>query len=210
MEEQIVNRKNLLESLTCQDAGEFHWLNTSCYVCLAEGGIRITANPRCDYFLDPAGNHVMDTAPYLYLDVTGDFVAQALVTHLFKSTWDAAAIMVRQNESHWAKICFEATDFDTHAVVSVVTNGISDDANGVNYHWPLIWLQIVRKGTVFGMHYSVDRIQWNMVRYFTIEATETVQVGMVAQSPIGIEGSEMDFLNFSIEKHSVENIRAGK
>lgn len=201
--------KNLLSYLTNQNAGTFHWQNASRYVCLPEGGVRITAAPRCDYFCDPAGSHVMDSAPYFYQDVTGDFVARALVTHPFQTTWDAAALMVRQDAHHWAKLCFEATDFDTHAVVSVVTNGISDDANGVNYHWPRIWLQIVRKGAVFGMHYSTDGLQWNMVRYFTIDATETLQVGMVAQSPIG-EGSEMDFLYFSIEKQSVENLRAGK
>lgn len=40
--------------------------------------------------------------------------------------------MVLQDMAHWAKACFELTDFNTQAVVSVVTNGQSDDANGCN------------------------------------------------------------------------------
>jgi regulation of enolase protein 1 (concanavalin A-like superfamily) len=47
--------------------------------------------------------------------------------------------MVWADSDHWAKLCFESTDFGTRAIVSVVTNGVSDDANGVNYHWPDVW-----------------------------------------------------------------------
>ena len=40
--------------------------------------------------------------------------------------------MVMQSDAVWGKACFEQSDFGTHAVVSVVTNGVSDDANGCN------------------------------------------------------------------------------
>jgi regulation of enolase protein 1 (concanavalin A-like superfamily) len=72
-----------------------------------------------------------------------------------------------------------------------------------------VWLQIVRKGNLFGLHYSPDGEQWNMVRYFTLDAPATVRVGMVAQCPVGA-GSEMDFLHFSLEAATVQDIRAGR
>lgn len=201
--------ENRLAKLTDQNPGEFKWLNASNYTCLPDGGIRISALPKTDFFRDPAGSPPADSGAYFYLTASGDFVVQARVSHPFRHTWDAAALMVRSDASHWGKLCFEGTDFSTHAVVSVVTNGISDDANGVNITWPVVWLQMVRKGKVFGLHYGLDGEHWNMVRYFTFTTPETVQVGMVAQCPIGA-GSEMDFLHFSLENRPVADLRAGK
>lgn len=51
------------------------------------------------------------------------------VSHAFKETYDSASVMVMKDLSSWAKCCFELTDFGTHAAVSVVTKGDSDDAN---------------------------------------------------------------------------------
>jgi uncharacterized protein len=200
--------ENLLSNLTEKNLGPFKWLNPSHYICLPGGGIRIDAPPKTDFFIDPAGEMTAGSAPHLYLSVTGDFVAQALVSHPFHSTYDASTLMIRSDPTHWAKLCFECTDFGTHAVVSVVTNGVSDDANGVNYTWPAVWLQAVRKGNVFGLHYGPDGEHWNMVRYFTFDAQATVQVGMVAQSPVG-DGSQMDFLHFSLKNRSVQDLRTG-
>jgi regulation of enolase protein 1 (concanavalin A-like superfamily) len=204
--------ENILAKMNGQNPAPFRWENGSDYSLLPRGGIRISAPAKCDYFIDPAGDapasHHMDSAPFLYLDTAGDFVMQALVSHKFQTTWDAAALMARSDARHWAKLCFEASDFGTQAVVSVVTNHVSDDANGVNYHWPVVWLQIVRKGNIFGMHYGPDGIHWNMVRYFCIEAAQALQVGMVAQCPAGA-GAEIDFHHFSLELNTVKDIRAG-
>jgi regulation of enolase protein 1 (concanavalin A-like superfamily) len=200
--------ENLLLKLTEQNAAPFQWTHASAYTCLPGGGIRITAPAQCDYFQDPAGALSNDSAPYLHLNVTGDFVAQALVSHPFRFTYDAAALMVRQDANHWAKLCFEATDFGTHAIVSVVARGVSDDANGVNYHWPRVWLQVVRKGSLFALHYAPDGEQWHMARFFRLDVPQIVQVGMVAQCPIGA-GTEIDFLHFGLEQRTVTDMRAG-
>jgi uncharacterized protein len=199
---------NLLAKLTEKDTAPFTWTHAAAYTCLPAGGVHISAPARTDYFQDPAGKLRNDSAPYLHMDVTGDFVARALVTHPFRFTYDAGALMVRQDATHWAKLCFEATDFGTHAVVSVVTNGVSDDANGVNYHWPQVWLQMVRMGNLIALHYAPDGEQWNMVRLFSLDLPKTVQVGMVAQCPVGA-GTEIDFLHFSLEQHKIEDVRAG-
>jgi regulation of enolase protein 1 (concanavalin A-like superfamily) len=199
---------NLLAKLTEQNHAPFQWTHASSYICLPEGGIRITTPARCDYFQDPAGVLRNDSAPYLHLEVSGDFTTRVLVSHPFRFTYDAAALMVRQDALHWAKLCFEGTDYGTHAVVSVVTNGTSDDANGINYHWGQVWLQMVRKGNLFALHYAPDGKQWNMVRLFRLDLPQAVQVGMVAQCPIG-EGTEIDFLHFSLEPTTPADMRAG-
>jgi regulation of enolase protein 1 (concanavalin A-like superfamily) len=171
-------------------------------------GMRVHVQPRVDYFQDPAGTHVKDDAPYLWQYVTGDFVAQAHVRPTFTTTWDAGAIMVRHDARTWSKLCFESTDLGTTAAVSVVTSGLSDDANGADLTTPDVWLQVFRSGNVFGMHYALDGKSWRMVRLFNLGMPPTVKVGLVAQCPAG-PGTTIDFLSFTVETRHVATLRAG-
>ncbi|MGI6366951.1 MAG: DUF1349 domain-containing protein [Anaerolineae bacterium] len=196
------------------DLTQFQWLNPS--TLRREGEAWVIAAPaESDFFRShsaPAADGTLpdskDDAPYLYTSVTGDFVLRARVQHGFADTYDACALMVRVNEQVWGKICFEKTDFDTHAVVSVVTNGVSDDANGPNVEGDTLWLQMVRVGRSFALHYSLDGKQFFMLRYFYLPASETVQVGLVAQAPRG-SGGERYFYDVTLESRTVGNIRSG-
>ena len=107
------------------------------------------------------------------------------------------------------KLCHEYTDFDTYAVVSVVTDGRSDDANGQSLADQSVWLQIGRKGNVFAMHYSTDGIHYQMVRVFHMKASDTLKAGIVSQSPTG-KGLISDFSDIQLERITMQNIRAGK
>jgi uncharacterized protein len=176
---------------------------------LPEGGIRVHVPGKTDYFQDPAGAIQKDDAPYLWLPFEGDFVAQAHVRPNWATVWDAAVVMVRHDETHWAKICYESTDIGTTAAVSVVTNGFSDDANGADLTAEHIWLQICRVGSTFGLHYALDGSSWKMVRVFRLELPSRVKVGLVAQCPAG-SGVGIDLLSFSVESRTVKDLRAGK
>jgi uncharacterized protein len=176
---------------------------------LPNGGIRVIVPEKVDYFQDPTGSHIKDDAPYLWKNVTGDFVARAHVRPTFTSTWDAGVVMARHDEKNWCKICFESTDLGTTAAVSVVTRGTSDDANGADLTVPDVWLQIFRTGNVFGMHYALDGSSWRMVRIFRLDVPETIKVGLVAQCPGG-PGTTIEFLHFSIEERTVRDKRGGK
>lgn len=109
----------------------------------------------------------------------------------------------------WAKCCFELTDFDTHAVVSVVTKGDSDDANGCNLEGDAVWLQVCRVGNNFAFHYSLDGDNFYMMRYFYLPVLPVVKVGLLAQAPLG-KGGKRVYEHLSIEQRTVKNIRAGK
>ena len=116
--------------------------------------------------------------------------------------------MARQNAKHWAKLCYESTDLGTTAAVSVVTNDVSDDANGADLTTPDLWLQLYRAGDVFGLHYSLDGQRWRMVRLFKLSLPHSIQIGLVAQCPAG-PGTAIDFLSLSIESRLIQNLRAG-
>ena len=202
---------NLLENLTPDLLAQrgLAWDHTPPqWEALPEGGIRVSVPGQADYFRDPTGSKVKDDAPYLWMNVSGDFVAQAHVRPAFNSTYDSGVIMVRHDAENWAKVCFEKTDFGTTAAVSVVTRGVSDDANGANVSVPDLWLQVVRAGNVFALHYSLDGQDWKMVRLFRLDVPETIKVGVVAQCPAG-PGTTVDLLRFNVDQRKIENVRAG-
>ena len=188
------------------------WLNESS-IMEANGEIAIAAPPRTDWFNNPVPKDgvlsaPVANAPFFYTEVSGDFVFRARVRPNHRYTYDACALMVIKDEGMWAKAAFEASDFGTKAAVCVVTNGVSDDANGCNIDQDDVWLQIVRVGDVFCAHYSLDGERFDMVRLFHLPVGESVKVGLEAQSPAG-EGGLRLFSDVTLESRTVQNLRAG-
>ncbi|MBR2054167.1 MAG: DUF1349 domain-containing protein [Clostridia bacterium] len=188
------------------------WLNESPMV---NGGNEVAIYaPGCtDWFNNPVPvdgkvSAPVANAPFYYTDVTGDFVFRAKVRPNFRTVYDACALMVIQDEKLWTKAAFEKSDFGTTAAVCVVTNGISDDANGCNIAQDEVWLQIVRVGDVFCTHYSLDGETFYMVRLFHLPVEKTVKVGIEAQCPAG-DGGLRFYSDITLENRTVQNLRAG-
>ena len=193
----------------------FKWLNES-KKQESSGKITLMATEKSDFFRNPCAvakdgitPDSLGNAPFYYTEVAGDFVMKAKVSLDFKDIYDAAALMVMESDEVWAKICFELTDFGPNAVVSVVTNQLSDDANGSVIKDKQLWLQITRVGKAFAFHYSTDGEKFLMLRVFSLPVSETIKVGMLAQSPTG-KGGERNFEGFTMEQKTVNNIRFGK
>lgn len=197
------------------DYMNYKWINEG-KIRFEENTIIMTATANSDFFCNNGAvaeegltPENLTNAPFFYTEVTGDFVLRVKVSHDFRDTYDSASIMVMQDLSVWAKACFELTDFDTHAVVSVVTNQTSDDANGCNINSNEVWLQAARSGNAFAFHYSTDGVRYDMMRFFHLPAEDTIKVGLLAQAPTG-EGGERIYDNFTLENRTVKNIRAGE
>ncbi len=179
-----------------------------------EKEISIYAPGKTDWFRNPIPNSKNEldapvaNAPFFYTDVTGDFVFSAKVTPNHKSVYDACALMVIENDILWTKLAFEASDFGTKAAVCVVTNEVSDDANGCDIEQDFVWLKIVRVGNIFSTHYSLDGKEYHMVRLFRLPVKETVKVGIEAQCPAG-EGGDRLFSDIKLEYRTVNNLRSG-
>ena len=194
------------------DIKNFKWLNES-KITTDGDKITITAPPKTDYFNNPVPENGVfkspqENAPFHYTDVEGDFVVRVKVRPNFESVYDAACIMIIHDKNLWIKAAFEKSDFDTTAVVSVVTNKVSDDANGCNVESDEVWLQVARVGDNFAVHYSLDGKKFDMVRLCLLPAGKTVKVGIEAQCPMG-QGGIREFSGLTIEKRSVANLRAG-
>jgi regulation of enolase protein 1 (concanavalin A-like superfamily) len=196
---------NLLDGLTPETLGPrgFAWEHLQSWAPLPGGGIRVAVPPDTDYFRDPAGEKIRDNGPYLWREVAGDFVARLHVRPRFAGMYDAGGMLVRQDEERWAKLCFESTNFGTTAAISVVSRGLSDDANGVDLAVPDVWFQLCRAGDTFGMQYALDGKSWRKVRRFSLALPPTVRIGLLGQSPKQA-GTTVDFLWFSVESRTAD------
>jgi len=196
------------------DISQMKWLNESRLTKNEiEGAFSIYAPAKSDFFNNPVPKDDIfmkpqADAPFLYTEAEGNFVIKVRVTPNFKDIYDAACIMVMQDENIWLKAAFEKSDFGTNAVVSVVTNKISDDANGCNIKSDSVWLQVARVGNNFAIHYSLDGAKYDMVRLCLLPVSDTVKVGVEAQCPVG-DGGEREFSGLTIEKRTMVNLRAG-
>lgn len=196
------------------DFTNFKWVNESSAE-YKDGVLTVYAPAQTDYFNSPVKengffpNPVANASLY-YTELTGDFVFKTKVALEYKNLYDAAALLVYENENVWAKLALENSDLPCRkpAVVSVVTNRISDDCNGPVMAGNSVWFQISRVDDCFAFHYSVDGVEYNMVRVFTLPVGQTVKVGFEAQAPMG-EGGNRYYSEISIENKRVENIRAG-
>lgn len=150
-----------------------------------DGTLAAVAGPGTDIFTDPAGGTRYDNAPRLLAPVGGDFQFRARVAVEFAQTYDAGVLLVWIDQQNWAKLCFERSPRGRPMVVSVVTRGVSDDANGFDVDGAVLWLRVARVGPAFAFHASTDGSYWHLVRYFALGAGSSVQVGFEAQSPLG-------------------------
>ncbi len=173
-----------------------------------DNAIDIFAPANTDYFVNPVDGKVIADAPFFYREVEGDFTLRARLSHDFTSTYDACVLLALENDTRWAKACFEYSDFNTNAVVTVMTDGRSDDANGVNIASKEIWMQLSRKEDVFAIHYSEDGKTFTMARLAHLPMASRIKVGLEAQSPRG-QGGWRHFKDISLVEKAPEDIRKG-
>jgi regulation of enolase protein 1 (concanavalin A-like superfamily) len=102
-------------------------------------------------------------------------------------------------------------------VVSVVTRGVSDDANAFLVADRSVSLRISRLGHVYAFHASTDATTWQLVRVFTLGDTpadtpaDTVaghRIGFEAQSPTG-DGCTVTFDRIGFVAERLQELRDG-
>lgn len=172
------------------------------------GELSITAGERTDWFLDPGGAVNVLNAPALLAPVQRPCMLKAFVHSASAATFDAGVLAIYQGDQQWAKLCLELSPQKQVTIVSVVTNGTSDDCNSVPVNGEAVHLRISVLEKAFAFHYSVDGTVWNLVRYFTLGESETLEIGFLSQSPVG-EGCTATFTDISYLTEKLADIRSG-
>jgi uncharacterized protein len=184
------------------------WLHKHTSFQTETNTLTITAGAKTDWFVDPNGQAVTDTAPALLFDTDEDFVLSGKVTVDFKSTYDAGVLAVYQHAKSWAKLCFERSPQGSPMIVSVVTKGTSDDCNSVAVTENSVYLRISKIGKTYAFHSSSTGNFWHMVRYFALEDAPS-KAGFLAQSPTG-DGCTVTFSEINFEYKTLKDIRSGE
>ena len=169
----------------------------------------IPAPAQTDWNVDAMTDDHVDSAPALLGQVNGDFSLSAKVTVDFRNTYDAGVVCIRQSSTSWAKLCFEFSPQGQPMIVSVVTNGHSDDANSVPVDGNVVQLRVVRIGAAYAFHYSTDGEYWHFVRQFRMLQGGVARAGFLAQSPVG-DGSSAVFSDIRHSSVVPRDLRHGE
>ena len=183
------------------------WMNQPAHHAFAEDGLWVESAGGTDFFIDPESGERSHTAPFLFREVTGNFVAKIKVAPDFTSQWNAVALMVYVDATHWIKYAYEKSDATGPTVVSVVTKEVSDDANGaIVEESTVLWLKVVRKGDLFSLHWSLDDSHYFMSRLTSLPAGEGVKVGIEFQSPLNTKARHT-LLSWELYPYTVKDLR---
>jgi uncharacterized protein len=177
--------------------------------------VSVMAPPRSDIFIDPRSDAQLDAASQLNAATlmgsapTGDFQLRARVTVEFASRFDAGVLLLWIDERHWAKLCFEFSPAGEAMIVSVVSRGVADDANGFVVAGHSAWLRVSRIDRAYAYHASTDGKHWQMIRYFALESgSATATIGFEAQSPTG-DGCAVRFNEIAFRLERLAELRDG-
>ena len=189
-----------------------HWLGGDSHIgdaTLDGDTLTLQAGAGTDWFIDPATLEQTATAPVLVSSVDGDCQVTALVTVGFEAMFDAGVLFVHQTNERYAKLCFELSPEREQTVVSVVTQAVSDDANGPVIQGGQVWLRVSTVGSAIAFHWSADGTWWNLLRYFRFAApTAPLLLGFCSQSPTG-EGCTSRFSQISWAATRLLDVRDG-
>ncbi len=201
---------NILAELSDENLADLKWINQPKSFKIDSGTIEIVAEKETDFFNNPEDGSVTSTAPILYKEMMGDFVATTLVQPDFSSLWNATALMVYIDNNNWIKFAFENSDATGKSIVSVVTKNVSDDANGaILRDHDQVWLKLIRKDNIYSMLWSSDGTTYNMARLTSMPKVDSIKIGIEVQCPVG-ESATHYIHYFNLEETSVKDLRKGE
>jgi len=179
------------------------------------GAVVAVAPAHTDFYLNPGGagsadaETLLNAATLLGTPPDGDYRFSARVTVDFRAQYDAGVLLLWIDERNWAKFCFEFSPAGEPMVVSVVTRGVSDDANAFVVPERSVWLRVSRVDAAYAFHASTDGRVWTLVRVFTLgDDVSGHTVGFEAQSPTG-DGCTATFTDVRFSRARLTDLRDG-
>jgi regulation of enolase protein 1 (concanavalin A-like superfamily) len=179
------------------------------------GAVVAAAPAHTDFYINPGGEEsadaesLLNAATLLGTPPDGDFQLSARVTVDFQSQYDAGVLFLSVDEQHWAKFCFEFSPAAEPMVVSVVTRGVSDDANAFVVPERSVRLRVSRVDRAYAYHACTDVKTWRLIRVFGLgDAVTNHRVGFAAQSPTG-DGCTVTFDEIRFMQQRLTDLRDG-
>ena len=183
-------------------------------VTLTDSVITMSSSEGHDIFSDPNdGKLTKATLPILFIptDNSKPFTFQAKVTPGFTEDglYNAADLIVYANSDLWQKLAFEQDEYGNHRIVSVRTDGTSDDNNHDMIDVASVYMKISSDTKTIASYYSLDGKEWHMVRLYKNNYPEKIYLGIASQCPT--KGSCISqFEQISLTTDNVGDFRMGE
>ena len=177
-----------------------------------DGKVVFEAKAKSDYFSDPNGKLSNTSAPILLteIDNTKPFTFSAKITPGFKvgDWYNAGVLYVYVNDIFFQKHCYEEDERGMHRVVTVRTYGTSDDSNHDIVEQDNVYFKISSDTHTIASYYSLDNVNWQMVRLYENNYPDQIWVGISSQCPKG-DGNTSVFEDITLVEKSVSDFRMG-
>ena len=179
----------------------------------AENCVKLLDDGALEFFSDPNGKLSNTTLPILLVPVenTKPFTLIAKVTPEFttEGLYNAADLFVYSCDSLWQKLAFEQDEYGNHRIVTVRTQGTSDDNNHDKLDVSSVYLKISSDTKTIASYYSIDKKRWNMVRLYKNCYPKNIYLGISSQCPQ--KGScTSRFEEISLSHDNVSDFRLGE
>lgn len=163
-----------------------------------------------DNFNDPDGKLTNSTAPVLLtkIDNSKPFTFIAKVTPTFIDMYDAGTMYIYINNKQWFKFAFERDERKQTRMVTVRTINTSDDNNHDPVDSASVYMKMSSDTKTIGFYYSIDKVNWQLVRLFRNEYPTETWIGLSTQSPIG-NGTSTTFEECTLVHSSIKDFRMG-
>ncbi|HVS94107.1 MAG TPA: DUF1349 domain-containing protein [Mucilaginibacter sp.] len=185
------------------------WENKPLSYHISDAAITIEAGEKTDMFRDPNVTYNTDNAPKLFFRPDNNFILTACIQHSFVYKWDGGAIVLKADNLHWIKFCFEKDYTGQHRVVSVVTNDISDDCNSAPINGDKVYYKICKADNVITLYYGSDGKHWFLIRHLQFNAKGPLHLGFMAQSPTGKKNT-VTFTNITYSNKKIKDPYMGE
>jgi regulation of enolase protein 1 (concanavalin A-like superfamily) len=175
------------------------WLNEPGSWKDENGMLTVRTAPRSDFWRKTHYGFIRDNGHFYGQTVSGDFVAEVMVSGNYHDLYDHAGLMVRLDEATWIKCGIEFFEGSQH-VSAVVTRDYSDWSVIPAPHNPAsLWLRVTRHGEAVEIKYSFDGQSYMLLRQAHLTDAVTLTVGPMCASPEG-NGFDAMFEGFSVKQ----------
>lgn len=174
------------------------WYNEPKEISEEGGKVSFKVPGETDYWRVTLHGFIKDDAPFYYKEVEGDFEATVKFSAKYKTLYDQAGLMVRQDQKVWMKCGIEFYKEVQHAS-TVITRDFSDwSISPVTGNPQSVWIRTKRTKECIETFYSVNGQDFIQIRQGYLSDSPKLQVGMMAAAPTG-DGFDVVFEDFQVK-----------
>lgn len=174
------------------------WYNEPAVWRVEDDRMVVKADGKTDFWQKTHYGFQRDNGHFYSREVSGDFTASVKVSGQYATLYDQAGLMVRLSETHWMKCGIEFVN-EMQNASAVVTHEFSDWSVVPLYsNPPSVYLRVKRGGDALEVFYSLDDVDYTMIRTAYMPTQNPIQVGVMCAAPEG-DGFSVTFEGFSVE-----------